>query len=106
MKVSREDVQRVAALARLRLDRDELGRFAEQLSGILGHMDELRMLDLADVPPFDNATEAAAPLRADIPGADPLHRPIASYAPSFRDGFFVVPRLAAQLDDAEGGDGA
>jgi aspartyl-tRNA(Asn)/glutamyl-tRNA(Gln) amidotransferase subunit C len=94
--ISAEQVREVAALARLRLEPGDAERFAAQLGGILDHMDGLRTLDLADVPPFATAVGAAPPARRDSPGADALLLPPAAFAPAWKEGFFTVPRLAAQ----------
>jgi hypothetical protein len=37
-------------------------------------------------------------LRADEPGADPLHVPPADLAPAWHAGFFTVPRLPSHRD--------
>lgn len=96
MPLARADVDRIAALARLELDNEEAQRLARQLSGMLDHFASLQALDLADVEPFSTAAEGGAPLRADEAGADALRLPPAALAPAWREGFFTVPRLAAQ----------
>jgi aspartyl-tRNA(Asn)/glutamyl-tRNA(Gln) amidotransferase subunit C len=96
MSVSADDVRHIAALARLRLDTDEVQRLAVQLNAILAHMDELRAVPLDGVPPFVLAARGPTPLRADDVAADPLLAPPAAAAPAWHAGFFTVPRLAAQ----------
>ena len=104
MSVEREEVERIAQLARLRLGDGELDRFTTQLNGILAHMDQLAELD-AEAAEADAqaALEGGTPLRADDVDPDALLRAPADIATDWRHGFFVVPRLAAQ-DRAEGGD--
>lgn len=101
MSVTPREVRQIAALARLALADDEVGPMSEQLSSILGHMDALGQVDASD--PAAERADAAAPLRADEPGHDPLLRAPAEIAPAWSDPFFVVPRLAAlDADAAEG----
>lgn len=69
---------------------------AADLSNILDHMDVLHSADTAGVPPFSIAAQDVAPPRADEPGTDGMHVPPSVNAPSWRDGFFTVPRLEAQ----------
>ena len=57
MAISDADVLHVARLARLRLDPDDVGRMREQLSTILGHVQELSKLDLGDVAPTAHALD-------------------------------------------------
>ena len=51
MAITREDVLHVAALARLELSEDEIGRLTEQLNDILAAVGKVSELDLSDVPP-------------------------------------------------------
>ena len=100
MSVTREDVRRVAELARLTLPEEALDGYVMQLNGILAHMEALQ-----GVPPLAGDAMAAAegmPLRADVPGATPLDRDAEQFAPAMREGFFLVPRLATHEDAGEG----
>ena len=107
MSVQRNDVRRIAELARLSLGDDELDRFTAQLNGILGHMDQLAELDAeAAQAEAEAGPEAGTPLRSEDVRPDALHLAPADIATAWRDGFFVVPRLAAQDRLAEGGDAA
>jgi aspartyl-tRNA(Asn)/glutamyl-tRNA(Gln) amidotransferase subunit C len=51
MKLSREEVQHIALLARLGVTDAELERFREQLSNILENFQILQQVDTTDVPP-------------------------------------------------------
>ena len=105
MSVQKDDVRRIAELARLRLEDDEVARFTGQLNSILGHMDALADLDdEAAAAEAAAGPEAGAPLRSEAVKPDTLHRTPAEIATHWRQGFFVVPRLAAQDRLAEGGD--
>ena len=105
MAVQNDDVRRIAELARLRLEPDEITKFTDQLNAILVHMDALSELDAEAAQAEAQAgPEAGAPLRSESVRPDTLQRPPAAIATDWRDGFFVVPRLAAQDRLAEGGD--
>lgn len=58
MSFSLEEVRRIAALARLKLSEEEEERFAEQLSSILGYVEELKALDVSGVEPMTHALAA------------------------------------------------
>ena len=100
MGITRADVQRIADLAALRLDDNEAERLAEELSGILEHVDALREVDTAGVAP--PGADGRAPLRADRPDTDRLAQGPAVMAPEWVDGFFTVPRLASHAGEGEG----
>jgi len=95
VSVSRDEVRRVAGLARIRLDDEEAAALARDLTGILEHVEELRSA------PVEEGDAAADPLalepkaRAGDGEPDALERPPSELAPSWRDGFFVLPRLPA-----------
>lgn len=95
MAVSRQDVLQVAALARLRLSEDEVERFTVQLNGILAHVEELMAVDIEGVEAVGGAAEWSARLREESEAPDGLSYSVAAMAPSWEDGFFTVPRIAA-----------
>jgi aspartyl-tRNA(Asn)/glutamyl-tRNA(Gln) amidotransferase subunit C len=101
--VSRGDVERMAALARLRLGPEEAARLTGDLNSILEHVAELREVSVEGVE-AEGAVDGAAPFRDPAAGPDPLHRPPAAFAPDWREGFFAVPRLPAVDGGTAGGD--
>ena len=105
MAVQTDDVRRIAELARLRLEPHEVEKFTGQLNDILAHMEALADLDAeAAAADAQARPEAGAPLRSEDVAPDSLQRAPADIATEWRDGFFVVPRLAAQDRLVEGGD--
>lgn len=92
MSVSPDDVRQVAALARLALDEAHVTSLVADLNTILGHMAVLQAVQL-DVAREDDAPSMPSTLRADTPGAVTLATPRMAFAPSAREGFFLVPRL-------------
>ena len=92
MKLSREEVSRVAILARLRLTDEEETQMTDQLGAILGYMDKLKILDTDNVELFIHATEANT-LREDRVTNQPDPDALLANAPD-RDGtFFKVPKI-------------
>ena len=93
MKLSREEVSRVAILARLRLTDDEEtanGRSARRDSRLHG---QTQNLDTDNVEPFSHATEHANALREDRVTNQPDPDALLANAPD-RDGtFFKVPKI-------------
>jgi len=65
MSVTREDVRHIAALARLRFGEEEEGRMADELSRILGYVEQLRGLDTEGVPPMTHVLGLENVLRPD-----------------------------------------
>ena len=98
MAVTIDDVRHIAALARLGLSDDRARTLVEELNTILRHMDVLSKVDTAGIEEVVGVGASGAPLRSDAGPPIPLARPIESFAPAMRDGFFLVPRLATHED--------
>jgi aspartyl/glutamyl-tRNA(Asn/Gln) amidotransferase C subunit len=96
MEVSRDDVRKIATLARLRPQEDAVERLTRELNGILGH---IRLLEEVVIEGADEAhwnSVDRAPTRDPSLAADALAEGAPStIAPDWRDGFFAVPRLPA-----------
>ena len=91
-RLTRSDVERIAALARLQLTAAEAERFASQLTDILAFARQVQAVDTSGLAPFD-AGPLSAPLRADVP-QPPLDRDeVLAQAPAATNGLFNVPRV-------------
>lgn len=89
--IDREQVLHVARLARLELTEEEVARMSAELSDVLGHIETIGELDLADVPPTTHVVEVRKALRPDEPEAS-LPRDVAlASAPAVAGGGFLVP---------------
>lgn len=100
MSIDRETVRRIAELARLDVEVDEVDRYAEELASIVDHFEELAELDLeGEGGPEDRGLPTR--LRPDAPGSDTLAREPREMAPAWRGGFFEVPRLDAMREEGE-----
>ena len=83
----------MALLARLGLEPGEEEFYAEQLSGILAHIDRLATLDTEAIPPTAQVVEVENPLRADEPRPGLTQAAALANAPSAVDGYFRVPAI-------------
>lgn len=110
MSVAKEQAERIAHLARLDFEPEELTRITEELNHILAHVEALKAVEPEDRagpetdPPPDAAATAGegSPTRGE--GAerpDRLGYPLAALAPDWRDGFFVVPPLPGMHEEGE-----
>ena len=80
-------------LARLGLEPGDEEFYAEQLSGILSHIDRLQQLDTDSIPPTAQVVEVAATLREDEPKPGLSQGEALANAPAAVDGFFRVPSI-------------
>ena len=89
--IDRDQVLHVAKLARLELTGEEVDRMAEQLSGILDHIEKIGELDLEGVPPTSHVVEVTNALRADEPRPSWPREQVLAAAPAVADDGFEVP---------------
>jgi aspartyl-tRNA(Asn)/glutamyl-tRNA(Gln) amidotransferase subunit C len=92
--LSRQDVQRIAELARLELSEGELDLFTRQLGDILTYVEQIRALDTTGVAPTSQGMNRPVD-RDDVP-ADTLTRAqLLDNAPdaAVEAGLFKVPRV-------------
>lgn len=88
------DVRRAAVLSSLALSSRELEQFAEDLAAVL---DAFERIDASGRSPglVSRDRHLESRLRSDAPDSDTLQGRPPEFAPDWRDGFFVVPRLPA-----------
>jgi len=102
MKITREDVLRVAELAHLELSEAEIEMFSRQLDSILTYVEKLNELDTTNVEPMAQVTPAAASGQTAVPGT-PLREDqlapcdvigdVLAGAPDPSPPYFRVPRV-------------
>ena len=90
MKISREEARRIADLAHLEFDDDGLDRMAAEMTEILGYIEKLREVDL---PTREMMPSEATPMRDDVNRPSLDRDTVASNAPAWSGGFFVVPKV-------------
>jgi aspartyl-tRNA(Asn)/glutamyl-tRNA(Gln) amidotransferase subunit C len=93
---SRDEIARVARLARLALTDEETDLFARQLGDILEYARQIAAVDTSHVTPTAHAG-AATPLREDrVQPSLPRDAALAAAPEADREaGFFKVPRVLA-----------
>lgn len=93
LTISREDVEYVAALARLELTEQETQEYTEQLNSILDYAAMLERLDTRDVVPTAHAVPLHNVLREDEVRPSINHEKALKNAPDGEEGFFRVPKI-------------
>jgi len=92
--LTRQDVQRIAELARLELTNDELDLFTRQLGDILTYVEQIRSLDTAGVAPTSQVLNRPVD-RDDVPDLTLSRTELLGNAPdaAVEAGLFKVPRV-------------
>ena len=95
-RVSRADVEHVAALSRLALTDDEIEQLIGELGAILDYAAEVSALDTADVPPTAHPLPLVNVFRPDDPRPGLDRDEVLAEAPAAEDGQFRVPRILGE----------
>lgn len=98
-RISREEVERIAHLARLSLSEDEARAMAADLDTVLGYVETLRAVDTDGVPPTAHVESLATPFRADAPVPSLPPEAAVANAPAAAGTAFVVPPVIEGEDD-------
>ena len=92
-KITKEEVKKVAHLARLELNEDEINNHAEQLEKILEYIKQLEKIDTIDVPSKTRAIEVTNVVRKDEKKDFSCTEELLELGPSREDKYFKVPKI-------------
>lgn len=93
MRVTLEEVERIASLSMLSLDEEKKKMLQKNLDDILGHAQKLNELDTEGVEPTSYILKQQNVVREDIPGRVWEREDMLLNAPEKEDGFFTVPKV-------------
>ena len=98
MSVDKATVAKIASLARIKMNDDELERMVPELSQILDWVEQLGEVDTSQVEPMTAVIPNTLRLRDDVVDADPLtgggrRDAVLANAPAAEHGFFGVPKV-------------
>lgn len=93
MSVDTDTVKRVARLARIAVDGDDLERMAGELNAILGFVEQLNEVDVTDVEPMTSVIPISMKMRPDVVTDGGKAEDIVANAPHTGDSFFLVPKV-------------
>lgn len=93
MSLTVEQVEEIAALARLTLRPDEVARFQGQLSAILDYAERVQAVATEEVLLTSHATGLEGGMREDLIEGSLTQEEALANAPATEDGFVVVPAV-------------
>ena len=98
MAITEADVRHVAMLARLSLTDEQVGSLTAELSSLLGHIDDLRKLDLEGVEPTAHPLAMTNRMRGDVVVPGLSREDALKNAPDTDGTAFVVPAITGGGD--------
>jgi len=93
MSLDREQVRKIAHLARLQITEQEAVAYADSLSRILGLIEQMNAVDTAGVTPMAHPNEAGLRLRADTVTEADQRDKFQKIAPAVEAGLYLVPKV-------------
>jgi aspartyl-tRNA(Asn)/glutamyl-tRNA(Gln) amidotransferase subunit C len=96
MSISRQDVEKVALLARLQLTEDELAKMTTELAQIVGYVDQLGEVNTDGIEPMAHAIEIKNVFRDDIVAASLPREESLANAPHHDNRGYLVPAVLGE----------
>tara|TARA_Y100001978_G_C23372151_1_gene281467 strand:+ start:63 stop:356 length:294 start_codon:yes stop_codon:yes gene_type:complete len=92
-RITEVQVKKVAELARLKLDNNQVRHHAKQIEKILDYINQLEKIDTSGIPCTTRAIEVVNVLRTDVKNKFEDRDELLNLAPSREDDFFKVPKI-------------
>ena len=93
MSLNREEVLKIAHLARLGVDDTEVERYADELSKILALVDRMNAGETTGVAAMAHPLDGTQRLRPDVVSESDQRETFQKIAPSVSDGLYLVPKV-------------
>ncbi|WP_299045669.1 Asp-tRNA(Asn)/Glu-tRNA(Gln) amidotransferase subunit GatC [uncultured Tateyamaria sp.] len=93
MSIDQSTAARVAKLARIKVEEDQLPALASEFNTILGFIEQLSEVDVEGVEPMTSVTPQRLKRRADVVTDGGQQDKVLANAPDAREGFFAVPKV-------------
>ncbi len=96
MSLTRQDVEKVALLARLKFDDSELDKITKHMVQIVQYVDKLSELDTEEVEPMAHALDIHNALAEDVSRPGLLREEVLKNAPKDDGEYFLVPAVLGE----------
>jgi aspartyl-tRNA(Asn)/glutamyl-tRNA(Gln) amidotransferase subunit C len=93
MSLTREEVEKIAHLARIALNEDNISSYTHNLSNILTLVAQMNSVDTTDVIPLAHPLDMTARLRPDIVTEVDKRDHFQTIAPQVEAGLYLVPKV-------------
>jgi len=93
MSLEKAEVKRIAWLARLAIEEEDIPGYSRDLSDILALVEQINAIDTADIKPLSHPIEIKARLRQDVVTETNQRKKFQKIAPAVENGHYLVPRV-------------
>ncbi len=93
MSLTADEVKKIAFLARLSIQEENIQTYADNLSGILDLVAQMDAVDTDSVTPMAHPQDVSQRLRADVVTETNQREKFQQNSPAIEDGLFLVPKV-------------
>lgn len=93
MSLDKADVEKIAHLARLAIDDNDIPEYARDLSNIFDLVEQMNTADTTDISPMAHPLDAVQRLRPDVVKESNQREQFQSIAPKTEAGVYLVPQV-------------
>ncbi len=93
MSLDKADVEKIAHLARLAIDDNDIPEYARDLSNIFDLVEQMNAADTTDISPMAHPLDAVQRLRPDVVKESDQREQFQSIAPKTEAGVYLVPQV-------------
>ncbi len=93
MSLDKQDVEKIAHLARLAINEEDVPAYAQNLSSILDLVEQMNSVETDNVEPMAHPTDAVQRLREDDVRETDQRERFQAIAPQVEDGLYLVPKV-------------
>lgn len=92
-EISHDTIEKIAHLARLSFENEDLEKISRQLTEIVSYVEKLNEIDTSNVIPLSNPFEIDKPVREDAPCPSLQVEEVLANAPQSKQDYFVIPKV-------------
>ena len=93
MAVDRSDIEKIATLARIKLDENSIPEITSSICDILALVDKMQSVNTDDIEPMAHPLDATQRLRCDKVTEEDQREAFQQIAPQTEDGLYLVPKV-------------
>ena len=93
MSLDKSEVQKIAWLARLAIDKNDIASYCDELTDILDLMEQMNSIDTTDIVPLAHPLEVFPRLRVDNVTEIDQRENFQADSSKTKDGYYIVPKV-------------
>jgi len=93
MSLDKSEIQKIAWLARLGIDKDDIASYCDELTDILNLMEQMNSLDTTEIVPLAHPLEVFSRLRVDNVTENDQRENFQADSSKTKDGYYIVPKV-------------